>query len=305
MALVSATRIRGCIVGYEDEGDADSPCVLFFAGGLHSRHFRHPDAVADVRVVSVDRPGYGLTEPCSLAEWPALMARLLDHLGVEAAGVAGHSAGGRFALGCSAASPARFPRVVLAAPEPELTSMDHHPMRALYEMAVAEPDAARDVIESLLSAGLADLDATVDRHVEQYGLTAVGSDPRLRAVYRASLREAARQGTAGILSDLLQSGRPWPFDIAAVTVPVTVYAGAQDTLVSPELLEKLTTGLPRARLVTVNAGHDVPFVVWEDIMRRAAESTANDSRRHAASPDEGSNDPHRDPSHSLSHNTAR
>lgn len=260
-------------VGFEDWGPADGRPVLFFHGGLHSRYFRHPESVTGVRLITVDRPGYGLSSPGPLSGWPASMCALLDHLHIQRAGLVAHSAGARFALACAAADPACFPRVVLAAPEPELANLDDHPLRPLFAVIASDPQASRAVVEDMVSAGLGDLDATVERHVGQYGLRRVETDPTLRAMYTRSLREAVRQGAAGIWSDGLVSSRPWPFDVSTVCVPVTVYGGRTDSLFTMETVAELAATLPRVdELVAVDAGHDVPLVVWSEMLRRAASS---------------------------------
>ena len=268
---MSAITVGDGTVGFEDWGPPDGRPVLSFHGGLHSRYFRHPDPVAGVRLITVDRPGYGLTSPGSLADWPRTVITLLDHLGVERVGLVAHSAGGRFALACASAEPARFPRAVLAAPEPEQTTLDGHPLGPLFAMIVNDPDGSRAVVEDMVAAGLTDLDATVERHVSQYGLRAVEADPALRTMYRQSLREAVRQGAAGVWGDSVASTQPWPFDLSAVSVPVTLYAGRTDRLVTLEMVEKMAATLAHgAEVVVVDAGHDVPLVVWAEMLTGAA-----------------------------------
>jgi pimeloyl-ACP methyl ester carboxylesterase len=63
-----------------------------------------------VRVVSTDRPGYGGSSPQAgrgLADWPAHVAALADHLGVERFAVLGASSGGPYAVACAALLPDR------------------------------------------------------------------------------------------------------------------------------------------------------------------------------------------------------
>lgn len=51
----------------------------------------------------MDRPGYGLSTPCTrrLIDWPSDVLALADHLGIERFSVVGGSAGGPFALACA------------------------------------------------------------------------------------------------------------------------------------------------------------------------------------------------------------
>ncbi len=57
-----------------------------------------------VRVIGVDRPGYGHSAyhpRRSLSDWPDDVSQLAYHLGLERFGVIGHSAGGPHALACA------------------------------------------------------------------------------------------------------------------------------------------------------------------------------------------------------------
>jgi pimeloyl-ACP methyl ester carboxylesterase len=76
-----ATLLRrpgGRTVGYDDTGDPAGRPVLYLHGTPDSRLSRHPDdglaAAAGVRLLAVDRPGYGATSPLPLP--PAAGQRL-------------------------------------------------------------------------------------------------------------------------------------------------------------------------------------------------------------------------------------
>ena len=63
-------------------------------------------AAAGVRMIGVDRPGYGLsTVPwaAGFSNWPRAVAALADQLGLGRFAVLAHSLGSAFALACGAA----------------------------------------------------------------------------------------------------------------------------------------------------------------------------------------------------------
>jgi pimeloyl-ACP methyl ester carboxylesterase len=57
----------------------------------------------DVRLICIDRPGYGLSTPSTrcLTDWPSDVLSLADHLHIDKFSVIGGSAGGPFALACA------------------------------------------------------------------------------------------------------------------------------------------------------------------------------------------------------------
>ena len=80
----------------------------------------------NVRLISVDRPGYGGSSPVAAGAWATVasaaddLASVLDGLHVERVGVAGWSAGGRVALALAARRPDLVDRVaVLGTPAPD------------------------------------------------------------------------------------------------------------------------------------------------------------------------------------------
>jgi len=94
--------------------------VLHLHGSPDCRVARHPDdsiaARLGVRLIAVDRPGYGATDPLPAGEgvraWADDVAVLLDDLGIERCRVAAWSAGSNWAWGIAAELPPRVERVL-------------------------------------------------------------------------------------------------------------------------------------------------------------------------------------------------
>ncbi|MDJ0497340.1 MAG: alpha/beta hydrolase [Acidimicrobiia bacterium] len=93
----------GRALGYAEWGDASGFPLFHFHGSSSSRLERpvQPDVLSAVRLVTIDRPGHGLSDfqpDRSLLDWPEDIAALADHLGIEGFAVSGWSFGGPYAL---------------------------------------------------------------------------------------------------------------------------------------------------------------------------------------------------------------
>jgi pimeloyl-ACP methyl ester carboxylesterase len=138
-------QVDDCRVFLADQGrrfDPDRPTLLFVHGAgmdhsvwpLQARHF----AYRACNALALDLPGHGrsdgplLTSIEAMADW---LARLTDALGIESAGLVGHSMGALVALACAARAPQKVERIALLGAAP---AMPVHP--ALLE-AAARPEA--------------------------------------------------------------------------------------------------------------------------------------------------------------------
>lgn len=65
---------------------------------------------------------------------------------------------------------------------------------------------------------------------------------------------------------------PWPFDVAAVTQHVTIWAPSADEIVPPALIGHLAGRLPRAETIDVAGAHDWITDNWSTVLQRIADS---------------------------------
>ena len=129
MASVSATPRRegrvtlrdGRALAYAEWGDPAGRPVVLFHGAPGSR-LLCPDedatVAAAVRLVTIDRPGYGRSDPdsdLSLLTWADDYAELHGLLGLPPCPIVGWSGGGPYALACAVRTPALVSSVGLAA----------------------------------------------------------------------------------------------------------------------------------------------------------------------------------------------
>jgi pimeloyl-ACP methyl ester carboxylesterase len=289
VATENVTLPDGRALAVDVRGPADGPVVVLLHAAPGSRRFDPQPAVtaaAGVRLVTVDRAGYGGSDP-----WPADVVPTLDglaadvehglrRLGLLAAprgvALAGWSAGGRVALSLAARLGDAVRAVaLLAAPAsdddvpwiPEghrevLHQLRGRPAEAVGTLAgmfgAALPPSGAAAVP-MVAGGAAD-DALLER------------DAGLRARLAGMLDEALRGGAAGIATDLTAANvPPSGFDPASVRVPVHLWYGEDDPGVTPAHGEHFAATLPDARLVVVpGAGHLVPVTEWEQVLAALA-----------------------------------
>ena len=117
--------LDGVRLHIRDTGRPDAPAVLLlhgFGSSLHTWEDWSRIMERDFRVIRLDLPGFGLTGADPTGDYAdtravALLAGLLDALGVGRADVVGSSMGGRIAWRFAAERPDRVRRLVLMAPD--------------------------------------------------------------------------------------------------------------------------------------------------------------------------------------------
>lgn len=118
-------EVLGLRVHLRDTGPRDGPAVLLlhgFGASLHTWEAWAERLQDRFRVIRLDLPGFALTGPDPTGDYSddravAVLAALLDALGVAQAAVVGNSLGGRLAWRFALAHPDRVARLVLVAPD--------------------------------------------------------------------------------------------------------------------------------------------------------------------------------------------
>jgi pimeloyl-ACP methyl ester carboxylesterase len=105
----------GRTLGFAEYGRAEGPVLVYCHGYPGSRleaAFLSAQATeAQVRVLSLDRPGYGRSsfqEHRSFLDWPHDLVALMEHLGIDRFAIVGVSGGAPYALGCAHQIPERL-----------------------------------------------------------------------------------------------------------------------------------------------------------------------------------------------------
>jgi pimeloyl-ACP methyl ester carboxylesterase len=236
-------------------GPDDGAPVLFVPGAASGSAMRFGTALLDgcgVRLISVDRPGLGGSDPDpgkTLASVGADLRRLADDLGGPLPVVA-NSQGAPFALAAALAGAAS--RLVLVSPSdevahPPVTAGLPEPVRALVAAVAADPEGAAARFAAFSAPAF--FDFVLSDHPASDA--PVYGDPGFRALLRAALDEGFGAGPAGYARDTVLAMRPWGLPLDALAVPVTVLFGADDVVHSPDLGATLAARIPAAERVVV------------------------------------------------------
>ena len=286
MAAVSQLS-DGRALGYSEWGSRDGFPVLGFMGTSLSwlAHVgnRAPSA-AGVRLILVDRPGYGLSDfqpERTLLDWPRDVAQLADGLGIDRFSVFGMSGGGPHAAACGYALPDRVTKLGLVSspapvwdrPELRFSAPPHR--RPMIELAERDPEP---VARQLLEDCRAELErmAVDSRNGGKGGGPpadqAVMTDPEVLARFEAAKLETVARGPEGYARDLfLLYVAPWGFGPEAVAVPTEIWQGDADEAVSPRIAEFFDETIPHSRLHMIpGGGHLLLWSHTEEILRSLA-----------------------------------
>jgi pimeloyl-ACP methyl ester carboxylesterase len=276
------TASDGRTLAFCEWGDLTGPPVFSLHGTPGSRLSRHPDENvyrrAGVRAITYDRPGYGAStrHPVRrVADAANDVAAIADALGLERFAVAGGSGGAPHALACGALLPDRVTRcasVVGPAPfgpgglsrEEFLEGMVEGNVRE-FGWALDGEDTLRPELEREAPGLIASLEGDSESPLgEDYSLSSADLEVmrrgEIRAMLAASTREAIGRTVDGFVDDDLAFVGPWGFDVAAITVPVSVWYGPHDTLVPTQHGKWLARTIPGAQVVVLDGGH---FAVYE------------------------------------------
>jgi pimeloyl-ACP methyl ester carboxylesterase len=249
-------------LGFEECGCRRGRPVLLFHGLPGSRLQRPAHAASyfsarGVRLITVDRPGIGLSDPRPgrrMLDWPDDVRQLADALGIRQFRVVGISGGGPYALACAYALADRVPA---AATVGGLAPFDVEGLAEEFERFALwffgglrrTPRAIRLTLGALafvlrrtpFPAQSMLLERRCARDLEAL------KDPLLRKLLCRDFREATRQGISGILDDATVLSQPWGFEPRCIEARVDIWHGTADTIVRPVMGEYLARTLPRAR----------------------------------------------------------
>lgn len=251
----------GRTVGFADYGIPDATAVLWCHGGPGSRlepaYLRREATEAGLRIIGIDRPGYGLSAPQpgrTIAGWVPEALAVADHLGIGRFAAVGISTGGAFALALAALAPQRVLGVVACCSMTDMrwpdgrATMSRPHVHAVWEAPgraaalAAATDAHGEGGSKMRGGGMAAALAPSD--------LALFRDPEWMKETMAEFPAMFAHGLEGYTDDRLADGAGWvTFDAACIQCPVTVLHGESDRMVDVIHARHTAELIPGAELV--------------------------------------------------------
>jgi pimeloyl-ACP methyl ester carboxylesterase len=269
----------GRTLAWSEWGDPDGRPLVLLHGTPGSR-LLCPDEdateAARVRLITIDRPGYGCSDPqpgLTTLGWVDDYLELVEHLDLPPCPVVGWSGGGAYALACSYRLPERISSVGLAASPGPVTEVpgafdEFSPEgRANYELFQRDRAAGIEAITRRRASFRGDV----------WGAFFAGNFPEadapllvrpdVQATMRTFLNESARQGPTGWADDDIAEASPLGFSVADIRPEVHIWIGGADAWVSRNHADYMVATIPRATLVSFpGGGHLFPFDRWDEML---------------------------------------
>jgi pimeloyl-ACP methyl ester carboxylesterase len=273
----------GRVLGFAEYGVATGNPVLHFHGSGSSRLERPASEniliQLNVRFISVDRPGHGLSgsQPeRRLLDWPQDITQLADHLGLEKFYVTGHSAGGPHVLVCAHELAERIIAGVAissVAPMSRPRPYDGMPIlnQILARSARRWPWLTHLIRKTMRNLVMQDM----EKAAQQLMASIPDSDkeilyePKNVENMVLSIQEGFRQGYEGVAHDDILVNTDWGFELKSIEPRIDIWHGKLDMNVPIHAAHYLCDQIPHNRCYELtDKGHFFVLDHWEEVFSK-------------------------------------
>jgi pimeloyl-ACP methyl ester carboxylesterase len=255
----------GAVVEFQEYGDPTGTPVIFCHGWPSSRTMAQladePARAVGVRIISPDRPGISgssIHVDRKLSDWPRVIERLADDLGLGDFRILAISGGAPYAYATAVAMPERVRAIAIVGGvipfaelkdfngllplyrlmlafyhnRPQLLRQVFHLVRPFF--AIRTPIRLRPVVLKLLLLRPCDAASLRD-------------DQAFEAIFE-SQRRAWRGSAEGIMIDAQIYAQPWGFSAEDVHVPVRLWHGTEDRAFAVRLAQDIGSRFPNCKM---------------------------------------------------------
>jgi pimeloyl-ACP methyl ester carboxylesterase len=265
---------------YGDPGGA--PCIYITGtpgSGLYGAAHSPAAAAAGVRWISIDKPGYGLSDfhpKRTLLDTATDVRALADHLRLGSFAVAGESGGGPHTLAVAYRLPERVTTAIVVAGmgpgddpavregmKPQNKLLFGLAQRAPWALGIPMASMRRRLrnpakAEELMRKQMATVPAC-DR--ESF------NDPEFAPIAMAATADAFRHGSRGAVQEMQIFCRPWGFRIEDIAVHVDLWHGELDANVPVAVARKVAAALKDCDAhIVAEQGHSIGRAHLGEIM---------------------------------------
>ena len=274
------------ILAFAEHGDPQGKPVFFFHGIPGSRIFRPPDEITTklgVRLICIDRPGYGLSSffpHRTILDWHDDVAQLADRLGIKKFFIAGHSGGGPYVAACAYALPERViaaASICGAGPIDSPGALEH--MDGLNRVGFRAGRYMPWLLWRLaIWAFYRDGNRRPETVMERDAATRPRADAdvweidSIREVCYASVIEAFRRGTKGHAWEARLLTHPWNIPLDKIHLPVHLWHGTADRTTPIQMAQYLARKIPNCIThFDEDEAHLLIFPHWKEILSNLLE----------------------------------
>ena len=277
---------EGAVVAFQEYGVPNGVPVMFCHGWPSSctmaRLTDEPARDLGIRIISLDRPGISgssLQPDRKLSDWPRVVERIVEHLGVREFRILAISGGAPYAYATAVAMPQRVQAIAIVGGVPPMAELvDGEGLLPLYRWMLALYRTRPRLLRRLfhLVRPVLSLRPPVRFRplllkmlmLRQCDAESLRDAAAFEAVFE-SQRRAWRSSAEGVMADAQIYAQPWGFAIEDVPVPVRLWHGKEDRAFSVHLAEQVAKRLPncKARFVD-DAGHySLPIRHMREILK--------------------------------------
>jgi pimeloyl-ACP methyl ester carboxylesterase len=269
-------------LAYARYGDPAGRPLFLFHGLPGSRLFRPPlddiTARKNVRLITVDRPGYGGSDfqpGRRIRDWAADVSALADALGLDRFAVCGHSGGGPYALACAAIIPQRLTAagVISSLGPPDSPGM----LEGVILLNRLGFTVGGRLPWPLFRLAMQFVYRRAKEHPEEFVHpddrnpanpdNAMLAMPGSLQICHESTREAFRAGILGHAWEGYLLVRPWGIPLGGIPIPVDLWHGTADIDAPIGMGRAVARAVPQCRARFLEGeGHLLIFKHWGEIL---------------------------------------
>ena len=253
----------GRLLGYAVYGDPEGRPIFYFHGfpgsRLEARLADHVAARLGVRLIALERPGFGLSDfkpGRTIIEWPDDVVKIADALGINRFAAIGVSGGGPYAAACALRIPERLTTVAIVCglgplDSPNSTDRMNRDNHLIFVLGRRLPWLARISLWRAAYQVRRNPEAMLGRMIVALPQPdkAVLARPEVKITMKDNFVEAFRSGSRGATCELLLHTRPWGFLLKDIATRVDLWHGEQDASVPATMGKYLARTIPNCRAI--------------------------------------------------------
>lgn len=249
-------------LGYDERGSSNGKPLFYFHGSpssrLESKLYISDELLysLNVRLISVDRPGMGLSDfqpNRNMLDFPKDLLALADHLNIERFSILAYSLGGPYGLTCAFSIPQRLIKAGIVSGAafftiPELVKNVNQGTRRFLNLPCEKPFASRlflRVLQVIIQVAPNQFVAQANSLLPPVDRAISVTQPVFQKGFINMARESLRHGIRGAFHESLLSISDLGFRLQDIQMPVHLWHGGADKNIPVEMARYAASALPK------------------------------------------------------------